>query len=168
MANKANDVERANPLPVGKYWVVITGKDAINQFNIWLDASAATGSLRVDSTQVLSQSGIIRKPADLLTLLIPVWGVTLAASRASDPDQVFYVFSVLNPNQVVWIVAFGLPSKAAPDVQSVDDVEQAPVVEDPLKTISNAIGSIDTNKALVIGGVVIAGVVIYEWFKRKD
>lgn len=165
---KVNDVERANPLPPGKYWVVITGKDSINQFNIWLDASAATGSLKVDSTQVLSQSGVIKKPADLLSLLIPIWGVTLAASRANDPDQVFYVFTVNQPNQVVWIVAFGLPSHAAADTQTVDDVEQAPVVDDPLQTVSNLFGNIDTNKVFVIGGVVLGGVLLYEWFKRKD
>ncbi len=168
MVAKVNDVERANPLPVGKYWVVITGKDTVNTFNIWVENFTNFGSLKVDSTQVLSQSGIVKKPSDLLTLLIPIWGISLAATRANDPDQVFYVFTVIKPNEVVWANEFGLPSHAAADTQTVDDVEQSPKVDDPLATVSNFFGNIDTNKVFVIGGVVLGGVLLYEWLKRKD
>lgn len=162
----SNEVERANPLPVGKYWVVITGKDQITQFDIWLDANVKIGALRVDSTQMLSKTPTTS--SQLALLLIPVWGAIVAASRASDPDQEFVVFTVVQPNQVFWIDTFGLPSKSDPEVQSVSDVEQAPVVKSPIDDITKSIENLDVTKVALIGAVVLGGVLVYEWFKRKD
>lgn len=149
-----NDVVRDNPLPVGRYWVIITGKDNIAQFDQWLAATTKSGALTVNSTQVISESGILRSKADVALLLSPILGALIAKGRAEDPDQEFIVFTVTQPNSVMWLTALGLPSKAGANVTIVDDVEQAP------PPAPNPIDQLDAglNKAIttieVIGGIL--------------
>lgn len=156
-----NDVVRENPLPVGRYWVVLTGKDMIDQFSAWSRESSKTGNFKVLSTETIAQSGIIRSKADILFLLTPILGAIVAAQRAKEPDQQFVVFEVTAPNSIMWSVAFGLPSRAAKNVTSVDQVEQAPPPEkDALDKLDDALKKVDVkgvlNTGLVLGSAYVA------------
>lgn len=156
-----NDVVRENPLPVGRYWVVLTGQDMIDQWNIWSRESSKTGNFKVVSTETIAKSGIIRGKADLVFLLTPILGAIVAAQRAKEPDQQFVVFEVTAPNSIMWSTAFGFPSKAAKNVISVDQVEQAPPPEkDPLDKLDDTLKKFDVkgvlNTGLVLGGAYVA------------
>lgn len=153
---KPNDVVRTNPLPPGKYWVVVTGLDDIAKFDAWLMGWTQADALKTNSTEVLSRHGDIISIANLPLLLSPILGAAIALKKSSDPDQNFYTFTVTKPGVVVWDTTFGLPSVAADSVITVDQVEQAPPpTPDLLDRATEAINQTSVTKIVVVGAIAI-------------
>ena len=101
-------VERRNPLPVGRYWVLLIGDAPNKAFDRWLGIFTKPGWVKLETTEQIS----------------------------TDPLQQFHIFSVVRPPTqdfdplVIWDAkTLGFPSEAPASVQSHADVEQAPTPE---------------------------------------
>jgi len=142
------DVERANPLPIGKYWVDVFDKDAPS-FQGWLDSNK--NAIHVDATQTF--------PA------VTHW------FEPDEPGRTWYLFSVKNPVQ--W-EGPGLPTIATKEVQVSGDTVQRPAApEDPLDQIQPP-NFTDISKTLsrvpiylAIGVAVVGGALIFYYMPRR-
>jgi hypothetical protein len=101
-----------SPIPAGRYWIMVLGRQNMADFDAWI--RDMHGGIRVE---------------------------TISLDQQADPPAQFIIFRVpegrfpfLNADQ------FGFPSFAPPDVQSVQDVEQSPVVPGAIERLEQAAG----------------------------
>lgn len=104
---------QVSPIPPGRYWITVTGPAGIEDFDRWLDEQR--GSVLVESSSFTSD----------------------------DESTLFVIFRVPEGRAPFLSAAtFGFPSFAPPNVTSIQDVEQAPIVETPtLKDFGEGFGS---------------------------
>lgn len=100
-------VREVSPIPPGRYWITVQGRENIADFDAWL--RDMHGAVRVE-TASLDQSG--PQPVQFLIFNVP-------AGR----------MPFLNEFQ------FGYPNTAPPEVTNIQDVEQSPIVPGPLERI---------------------------------
>lgn len=101
-----------SPIPPGRYWITVLGRDNMADFDAWI--RDMHGAVRIEAASLDQQA---------------------------DPPVQFVIFNVpagrmpfLNPHQ------FGFPSFAPPNVTSIQDVEQSPVVPGALDRLEQAAG----------------------------
>jgi len=101
-----------SPIPPGRYWITVLGRDNMADFDAWL--RDMHGAAQVEASSL---------------------------DQEANPPVQFVIFNVpagrmpfLNPHQ------FGFPSFAPPNVTSIQDVEQSPVVPGTLDRLEQAAG----------------------------
>lgn len=108
--------ERRNPLPAGRYWVVVTGEPFVTILNAWLSTNR-------DVVRVKA-SDFVPGGHNLHTLLTPGEGPL--------PPSSFVRFDVLDDGAAFWIPQLPFPERieAGEVVTSRSDVIQAPEPEE--------------------------------------
>lgn len=98
-----------SPIPAGRYWISVLGPANIRDFDQW----------------VRDMQGGIQIEASSLDV-------------DARPEHLFVIFRV-PPGRAPFLNAalFGFPSHAPPNVQSVQDVEQAPIIKGPIEQIED-------------------------------
>jgi hypothetical protein len=101
-----------SPIPPGRYWITVLGRDNMADFDAWI--RDMHGAVQIE---------------------------TASLDQQADPPVQFLIFRVpagrmpfLNAHQ------FGFPSFAGPEVTSIQDVEQSPVVPGTLDRLEQAAG----------------------------
>jgi hypothetical protein len=101
-----------SPIPPGRYWITVLGRDNMADFDAWL--RDMHGAAQVEASSL---------------------------DQEANPPVQFVIFNVpagrmpfLNAHQ------FGFPSFAPPNVTSIQDVEQSPVVPGTLDRLEQAAG----------------------------
>jgi hypothetical protein len=101
-----------SPIPPGRYWITVLGRDNMADFDAWI--RDMHGAVRIEASSL---------------------------DQEANPPVQFVIFNVpagrmpfLNPHQ------FGFPSFAPPNVTSIQDVEQSPVVPGALDRLEQAAG----------------------------
>jgi hypothetical protein len=101
-----------SPIPPGRYWITVLGRDNMADFDAWI--RDMHGAVRIEASSL---------------------------DQEANPPVQFVIFNVpagrmpfLNPHQ------FGFPSFAPPNVTSIQDVEQSPVVPGPIDRLEQAAG----------------------------
>ena len=99
-----------SPIPPGRYWITVLGRDNMRDFDAWL--RDMHGAAQVEASSL---------------------------DQEANPPVQFIIFRVpegrmpfLNAHQ------FGFPSFAGPEVTSIQDVEQSPVVPGPIERLEQA------------------------------
>lgn len=99
-----------SPIPPGRYWITVLGRDNMRDFDAWL--RDMHGAAQVEASSL---------------------------DQEANPPVQFIIFRVpegrmpfLNAHQ------FGFPSFAPPNVTSIQDVEQSPVVPGPIERLEQA------------------------------
>lgn len=97
-----------SPIPAGRYWLTVLGPN-IPDFDQW----------------VRDMQGGVRVEASSLDL-------------DASPVHLFVIFNV-PPGRAPFLNAplFGFPNHAPPNVQSVQDVEQAPIIKGPIEELED-------------------------------
>lgn len=101
-----------SPIPPGRYWITVLGRDNMADFDAWI--RDMHGAVQIEAASLDQQAN---PPVQFLIFNVP-------AGR-----QPF-----LNAHQ------FGFPSFAPPNVTSIQDVEQSPVVPGTLDRLEQAAG----------------------------
>lgn len=119
-----------SPIPPGRYWITVLGRDNMADFDAWI--RDMHGAVRIEAASLDQQA---------------------------DPPVQFVIFNVpagrmpfLNPHQ------FGFPSFAPPNVTSIQDVEQSPVVPgtlDRLEAAAGKVGEFGTEAVLLVLAVLL-------------
>ncbi len=119
-----------SPIPPGRYWITVLGRDNMADFDAWI--RDMHGAVQIETSSLDQQ--------------------------ASPPVQ-FVIFNVpagrmpfLNASQ------FGFPSFAPPNVTSIQDVEQSPVVPgtlDRLEQVASKAGELGTEAVLLVLAVLL-------------
>lgn len=100
-----------SPIPPGRYWITVVGRDNMADFDAWL--RDMHGAAQVEASSL---------------------------DQEANPPVQFVIFNVpagrmpfLNPHQ------FGFPSFAPPNVTSIQDVEQSEVHKHPIDSAADAV-----------------------------
>lgn len=103
---------QVEPIPPGRYWITVLGRDNMADFDAWI--RDMHGAVQIEASSL---------------------------DQEANPPVQFIIFRVpegrmpfLNPHQ------FGFPSFAPPNVTSIQDVEQSPVVPGPIDRLEQAAG----------------------------
>lgn len=99
-----------SPIPPGRYWITVLGRDNMADFDAWI--RDMHGAVQIEAASLDQQAD---PPVQFLIFRVP-------AGR----------MPFLNPHQ------FGFPSFAPPNVTSIQDVEQSPVVPGPIDRLEQA------------------------------
>lgn len=102
-------VRDVSPIPPGRYWITVLGPN-IPDFDAWI--RDMHGAVRIEAAS-LDQSG--PKRSQFLIFRVPEGRMPF-----------------LNAEQ------FGFPNTAPPEVTSVQDVEQSPIIKDPIEAVKDA------------------------------
>jgi hypothetical protein len=136
-------VEHRNPLPEGRYWVMLIGKLQIEKFDEWLKRTR-------EFTDVIS--------SELDPGGINPFFPTGRSPFEPEPPSQFVVFDVLFSDLVKW-EGPGLPNivRANEDVTSRQDVEQSPIVDEPSVTLGKFFTGFGdaTTVVLVLGALYL-------------
>lgn len=126
-------LEKADPLPVGRYWIDLFGPPV---GKVALDGRAFFETWR-------------EKFSDRVR-------VRVSESFDSDPPRDFRIFEVIDPAPWGDIMAskLGFPTVAPPDIQTSDDTVQKPDVRDLPDTPLETVG-----KLLMLGGALVLGTI---------
>lgn len=101
-----------SPIPPGRYWITVLGRDNMADFDAWI--RDMHGAVQIEAASLDQQAN---PPVQFVIFNVP-------AGR----------MPFLNPHQ------FGFPSFAPPNVTSIQDVEQSPVVPGTLDRLEQAAG----------------------------
>lgn len=101
-----------SPIPPGRYWITVLGRDNMADFDAWI--RDMHGAVQIEAASLDQQAN---PPVQFVIFNVP-------AGR----------MPFLNPHQ------FGFPSFAPANVQSIQDVEQSPVVPGALDRLEQAAG----------------------------
>lgn len=101
-----------SPIPPGRYWITVLGRDNMADFDAWI--RDMHGAVQIEAASLDQQAN---PPVQFVIFNVP-------AGR----------MPFLNPHQ------FGFPSFAPPNVTSIQDVEQSPVVPGALDRLEQAAG----------------------------
>jgi hypothetical protein len=119
-----------SPIPPGRYWITVMGRDNMADFDAWI--RDMHGAVKIEASSL---------------------------DQEANPPVQFVIFNVpagrmpfLNPHQ------FGFPSFAPPNVTSIQDVEQSPVVPgtlDRLEAAAGKVGEFGTEAVLLVLAVLL-------------
>lgn len=123
-------VQRANPLPPGRYWIDVFD-DNIPIFDQWSLAFSQAGLIRVEATEHFDA-----KPY-------------LPPFQDSQPERNWILFRVIAPTPFDQL-RFGFPTIATPDIDDSSDTVQRPEPEQPF----------NIGRALILTGLTIGGFLI--------
>ncbi len=99
-------IERRDPIPAGRYWVDLVGKEAGISFDIW---RRMYPSISVEETE---------------------------GDTTVDPFQAFVIFTLSKPTERwSKTPGLGYPNTAGPEIHSKADAYRVPVVENPLDAL---------------------------------
>jgi hypothetical protein len=103
-----------SPIPPGRYWISVLGPENIRDFDQWI--RDMVGGVRVEMSSL---------------------------DKEAKPIRLFVIFNV-PPGRAPFLngALFGLPNFAPAEVQSSQDVEQAPIVLEPAEQISDFFGGL--------------------------
>lgn len=114
-----------SPIPPGRYWITVLGRDNMADFDAWI--RDMHGAVRIEASSL---------------------------DQEANPPVQFVIFNVpagrmpfLNAHQ------FGFPSFAPPNVTSIQDVEQSPVVPgalDRLEQVASKAGEVASEAVLLV------------------
>jgi len=103
-----------SPIPAGRYWITVLGRDNMADFDAWI--RDMHGAVKIEASSL---------------------------DQEANPPVQFVIFNVpagrmpfLNAHQ------FGFPSFAPPNVTSIQDVEQSPIVPGTLDRLEAAAGKV--------------------------
>lgn len=101
-----------SPIPPGRYWITVLGRDNMADFDAWL--RDMHGAAQVEASSL---------------------------DQEANPPVQFVIFNV-PAGRMPFLNAFqfGFPSFAPPNVTSIQDVEQSPVVPGTLDRLEQAAG----------------------------
>ena len=99
-----------SPIPPGRYWITVLGRDNMADFDAWI--RDMHGAVQIETASLDQQAS---PPVQFLIFRVPEGRMPF-----------------LNPHQ------FGFPSFAPPNVTSIQDVEQSPVVPGTLDRLEQA------------------------------
>lgn len=103
-----------SPIPAGRYWISVLGEHNIRDFDHWIKDMA--GGVRVEHSSL---------------------------DQDAKPIHLFVIFRVPEGRAPFLNGAmFGAPNHAPPEVQSVQDVEQSPIILEPAEQISDFFGGL--------------------------
>lgn len=114
-----------SPIPPGRYWITVLGRDNMADFDAWI--RDMHGAVRIETASLDQQAN---PPVQFLIFNVP-------AGR----------MPFLNAAQ------FGFPSFAPPNVTSIQDVEQSPVVPgalERLEQVASKAGELGTDAVLLV------------------
>lgn len=136
-------LERRNPLPEGRYWIMLIGNFQIEKFDEWLKRHK-------DLVGVVSSE-------------LDPGGTTFFGPSKPEPPTQFVVFDVDFDDVVRW-EGPGFPNivRAGEDVTSRQDVEDVPIVDDPTTTLATFFDGLDESVPILIA----VGLAIYFSSKR--
>ncbi len=119
-----------SPIPPGRYWITVMGRDNMADFDAWI--RDMHGAVKIEASSL---------------------------DQEANPPVQFVIFNVpagrmpfLNPHQ------FGFPSFAPPNVTSIQDVEQSPIVPgtlDRLEAAASKVGEFGTEAVLLVLAVLL-------------
>lgn len=125
---KPNTLEKRSPLPAGRYWVDVFGKN-IPAADAWFKAMSGLG-VHVDATQVTPDEDPNRTLNWYLFTYAPTGGVL-----------------------IVWDKSLGYPTIAGANIKSQSDTIQAPDLPlNPLDELSNWMNKLESELGGSIGG----------------
>jgi len=111
MARERMKLERRNPIPPGRYWIDVIGKENIDDFGAW----------------IVEMQGAVRL-------------VNSTEDRESEPPQLWALFEVPEGRSpFIDQIKFGFPTTAPEGVNNKEDTEVGPSDEDEPGDLSKAI-----------------------------
>ena len=168
-ALKSGEQEKTNPLPAGRYWVDVFGKNIPIADN-WFKAFASLG-VNVETTQqfkptpqeVILEKGPFPSQDDIQSMV---------------RNWYLFTYTPINGVPVEWDQkTFGYPTVAGPEIKSSDDTAQKPDLPlDPLNNLEDFLDGLAkdlgiTSKAgaiaLTAGAFIGGGYLLFELFKEK-
>lgn len=138
-------IQRADPIPPGRYWIDALGTTALQQFDKWRDDHKATVTV-----EKLEAGKATDDPME--------WGAHPGV------DSGFYIFQVLNPTPRWPNVSkgLGLPNVAPASVQQKSDTIQRPPPEQtksPLEAFADLLGDLE--------GMLVLGLFAYVLYNMR-
>jgi hypothetical protein len=116
---------QVSPIPPGRYWITVLGRDNMADFDAWI--RDMHGAVQIEAASLDQQAN---PPVQFVIFRVP-------AGR----------MPFLNAHQ------FGFPSFAPPNVTSIQDVEQSPVVPgtlDRLEQVASKAGEVASEAVLLV------------------
>lgn len=119
-------VREVSPIPPGRYWICVLGRDKQAAFDSWI--ADMRGAIQVEATSL----------------------------NDAVPSTEFVIFNVPEgrfPFLNAW--EFGYPNTAPPEIKTLEDVEHAPREPDPLSTppgdwMQSLVPNLDGSAALLV------------------
>lgn len=146
-------LERRSPLPVGRYWQDIFGKQA-RDWSDWVLPKLDDGSVKIVREEFF-RADPLRSGEWLPDVLRPGPGVI--------PERSWFLFDVVRP--VDWpATKLGFPTIATSDVKTSADTAVNPPGPSPLEEIGDAVKGV-TTPLIVLGGLFL-GFKVLQAFKK--